>query len=199
MRGGGAGSAGPGPRGQPLPGRGGRTRWGVAWAGPLLPCSAAPSPLVQPSFPPPCRMVIEWHQPAPGWLLFILRTSRKVWGVRGSWERRPGRQRVAPCCLYFGLNRTLAFISLGFARARRAFEPDSSTWELPVVELVKKNKKNNTLLVLYVWIHYRELTAKPHCWILNRSCYLLRAQGGAFLLGTDAKLLEEAGIYLDVW
>lgn len=34
-----------------------------------------------------CRMVIEWHQPPPGRLLIILQTSRKVWGVRGSWER----------------------------------------------------------------------------------------------------------------
>lgn len=87
-----------------------------------FPCSAAPSPLVQPSFPPPCCMVIKWHHPAPGRLLIILQTSRKVWGVRGSWERWQGRQRVAPCCFYFGLNRRLAFIWFSFARARQAFE-----------------------------------------------------------------------------
>lgn len=174
VRGGGAGSAGPGPRGQPFAARGGRTRWGVAWAGPLFPCSAAPSPLVQPSFPLPCRMVIEWHQPAPGRLLFILQTSRKVWGVRGSWECRPGRQRVAPCCLYFGLNRTLTFISLGFARARRAFEPDSSTWELPVVELGKKKNKP------------KPKTAPPGALSLNP---LQRAYRQATLLDFEPKLL----------
>lgn len=39
----------------------------------------------------------------------------------------------------------------------------------------ERKPQQTTLLVLYVWIHYREFTAKPHCWILNRSCYLLRA------------------------
>lgn len=106
----------------PLPGAQGCAGW-ARRKNLLQPCcSAAPSPLVQPSFPPRCSMVIKWHQPAAGRLLIILQTSRKVWGVRGSWKRWRGRQRLAPCRFYFGLNRRLAFIRFIFARARQAFE-----------------------------------------------------------------------------
>lgn len=72
------------------------------WAALLFPCSASPSPLVQPSFPPRCCMVIKWHQPAPRRLLIILQTGGKVWGVYGSWKCWQGRPRVVPC-FCFGL------------------------------------------------------------------------------------------------
>lgn len=116
----------------------------------LLPCSAAPSPLVQPSLPPARSMVIGDISPRPGAAGYIT--------IRQEGLRCALRLREPPRC--FGL---------AFAASRST----RTTFQC-FRAACSGAGGSNKLTVNPSWCFKLDsVTANTHCWILNRSFYLL--------------------------